>query len=484
MSVVNTPTNERYVADLGDRIGVLTAQINSLTVELAAVVGAFDQAGGWGGGGFRSISHWLGFRAGWSTTDASRLARVGARLDTIPTLAAAADRGEISITMLDAAARITTPDNETAVADVVRLCTPAQATRVLGSYRQAHDVAQPGDCMNPGPDEPTPDHPTPLSDNDLWWREWVDHRGRGRIDAAIDPDTLERLRLARAAHETNRNLEAADGDHNQSPAPTGSERPPRNASPSEALRRVAEAALTNAEAAGARDTAGERYVVQITADLATIAAVLGIELHSNMPIGLGNRAFVTGRDGRTRHLSDAELSEALCDATLQLLIHNNGVPLWLGNETRHATRHQRRALRTRASNTCEYPGCTTTRYLEPHHVRFHSTGGPTSLDNLVLLCWNHHHQLHQHRYEIRNLGHQTFGFYSQHSQCLGSNTTHGPQPDQPPLHHRARPSKRQGRPPDRHLRLVDPDIPKPTGRGEPLTAFALDVLVTKLLHAS
>ncbi|HBX79179.1 MAG TPA: hypothetical protein DEG43_16170, partial [Acidimicrobiaceae bacterium] len=59
---------EQQVATLGHRIGLLTAHINALSVELATAVGEFDAIGGWEG--FRSMAQWLGVRAGWRQADA------------------------------------------------------------------------------------------------------------------------------------------------------------------------------------------------------------------------------------------------------------------------------------------------------------------------------------------------------------------------------------------------------------------------------
>jgi hypothetical protein len=48
-----------------------------------------------------------------------------------------------------------------------------------------------------------------------------------------------------------------------------------------------------------------------------------------------------------------------------------------------------------------FPGCHRTRYVEAHHVHHWVDGGETNVDNLVLLCWQHHHLLHEGGYRIR-----------------------------------------------------------------------------------
>src|SRR5690606_33539792 len=49
---------------------------------------------------------------------------------------------------------------------------------------------------------------------------------------------------------------------------------------------------------------------------------------------------------------------------------------------------------------CQFPGCVHTRYLNAHHVWWWAFGGPTDIDNLVLLCSHHHTVIHDHGYRI------------------------------------------------------------------------------------
>lgn len=446
-------SNRPFEQSLRARVGVLTARINALQVELAAVVSTLDDEGGCSGVGYRSATHWLSVNAGLARGDAARLVRVGSRLDQIPTLAEAASRGEVGITMLDAAARISTPENEAAVAEIVLNCSPSQSQRVLSTYRRA---AQPyGDAetateTGSGLDDPDPG---PVRPDQLWWRDWIDDLGRGRIDAAIDPIVLEQLRLAMRAFETP-------------PSESSEGAPQRVTAPHELVGRLADAALAHAAQHLPGSTDRDRSLIQVTADLATFANVIGATFDSRLPFGLGRQAFITSVTGRVTRLSDSQLAELLCTSRIQLLIHQNGVPLWLGNETRHATRQQRRALRARAHNTCEFPGCCATRYLEPHHVIYHSRNGETTLENLVLLCWAHHHETHNNRWVIETEGDQHFIFRDQRGEILGRR--------KPPDEWKQ----------DRHLTPVHPDTPKPQWGGEPLTNYALDILVTKLLNAA
>ena len=70
----------------------------------------------------------------------------------------------------------------------------------------------------------------------------------------------------------------------------------------------------------------------------------------------------------------------------------DGQPIGAGRTTRTVNRRLRRALEHRHP-TCAVPGCGATRGLHAHHLRHWEDGGPTELDNLVLV-WPYHHRAH------------------------------------------------------------------------------------------
>src|SRR6266705_3702173 len=66
----------------------------------------------------------------------------------------------------------------------------------------------------------------------------------------------------------------------------------------------------------------------------------------------------------------------------------------LGRTTRVIPTRLRRALAAR-DHGCTAPGCDRpAAYTDAHHLRHWLDGGPTSLDNLVLLCRTHHRATH------------------------------------------------------------------------------------------
>jgi hypothetical protein len=70
--------------------------------------------------------------------------------------------------------------------------------------------------------------------------------------------------------------------------------------------------------------------------------------------------------------------------------------LWTTHKIRTANRAMRRALRARDRH-CAYPGCTNLGYLDAHLLTPYRDQPETRLDGLVLLCWIHHHIVHDRR---------------------------------------------------------------------------------------
>lgn len=91
----------------------------------------------------------------------------------------------------------------------------------------------------------------------------------------------------------------------------------------------------------------------------------------------------------------------LCDATFHTVVLDSlGLPRDLGRGHRHPTPEQRRALLAR-DGCCVFPGCDAhVGWLDAHHLRHWDDGGPTDLDNLVMLCRRHHRVAHRRGWSL------------------------------------------------------------------------------------
>jgi hypothetical protein len=93
-------------------------------------------------------------------------------------------------------------------------------------------------------------------------------------------------------------------------------------------------------------------------------------------------------------LSDDDRRYLTCDATCEVWFERAGQVIGSGRATRTVNRRLRRALEHR-DHCCVVPGCGATRGLHAHHIRHWEDGGPTELDNLVLICPYHHRAHHR-----------------------------------------------------------------------------------------
>ncbi len=92
------------------------------------------------------------------------------------------------------------------------------------------------------------------------------------------------------------------------------------------------------------------------------------------------------------------LAARLCEDAVGLLITDDaGSPLAYGRSRRLFSPQQRRVLTVRDGG-CRAPGCNAPPgWCHAHHVIPWERGGPSDVDNAVLLCSFHHHEVHRGR---------------------------------------------------------------------------------------
>ena len=96
---------------LGDEIAELSAHLDAATARLLDLVREFDAREGWNTG-FRSCAAWLSWRVGLDLGAARERIRVARALGTLPLLAQALARGELSYAKVRALTRVATPETE------------------------------------------------------------------------------------------------------------------------------------------------------------------------------------------------------------------------------------------------------------------------------------------------------------------------------------------------------------------------------------
>jgi hypothetical protein len=96
------------------------------------------------------------------------------------------------------------------------------------------------------------------------------------------------------------------------------------------------------------------------------------------------------------------LSAILCDATTEITVNTqDGVPMKYGRKSRTIPPALRRAVLARNHGHCQIAECNSRYRIEVHHATPWSEGGTTDPDNLVAVCWFHHHiAIHQNGFTI------------------------------------------------------------------------------------
>jgi hypothetical protein len=105
--------------------------------------------------------------------------------------------------------------------------------------------------------------------------------------------------------------------------------------------------------------------------------------------------------GDTGTMTAAEARVHACDSMLiPAVLGEKSEPLNLGRLRRLVSAGLRRALFLR-DRGCAFPGChRPPRHTQGHHIHHWADGGPTDLNNLVLMC-AHHRLLHRSGWEVR-----------------------------------------------------------------------------------
>ena len=99
-------------------------------------------------------------------------------------------------------------------------------------------------------------------------------------------------------------------------------------------------------------------------------------------------------------IARSELERLGCDPEMYgILFDERGLPLYHGRKTRRVSPQQWRVLLAR-DRGCVICGAHP-NWCQAHHVEYWSLGGPTDIDNLVLLCHAHHRWIHDNKITLR-----------------------------------------------------------------------------------
>src|SRR5881394_4142742 len=126
---------------LGDEIAELSAHLDAATARLLELIREFDAREGWNTG-FSSCAAWLAWRVGFAPGAAREHVRVARALGTLPLLAHALARGELSYAKVRALTRVATPETEERLLAVGRAGTADHVERIVRGWRRVDRQAE------------------------------------------------------------------------------------------------------------------------------------------------------------------------------------------------------------------------------------------------------------------------------------------------------------------------------------------------------
>ncbi|MDF2966263.1 MAG: endonuclease [Nocardioidaceae bacterium] len=381
-------------AELESQLCTWAGRLAAATAEFLRLLAEFDRREAWAGPGIRSCAHWLSWRCGMGLQAARDHVRVARRLQPLPITTDAFAAGRLSYTKVRAICRVATPATENDLVDVALCSTAAQVERVTRTLPTITPETVPAAA---GPSR-EPAQPR------LHWQT-DSETGRTRLFGWLEAeDAALVLSVLRAAADERARVE-----------PVGAS----GTSPTDSSRTAVAGSFAAAVVVDAFTAAAQGLEHIATAAAADGAAVhpppVQVEVHVDADLLTRMRSEADRGTSRC-HVQDgaavplAVVERLACDGAVRLTTHgSDGRTLDVGRRRRRPSSRQAQAL-VRRDGGCTVPGCERTRFLHAHHVVFWSRGGPTALDNLVMLCGDHHRALHDGVFAIDALGRQRFRF--------------------------------------------------------------------------
>ncbi len=334
---------------LFDELAELAGQRNAIDGRIVEIVAELDRDELVGMTGARSVAALVAWKLGSSSANAKTIAAVAHRFEEFPLCTTGMREGRLSLDQVGVIAQHGGEGSDAHYEELARVATVNQLHTAL----KLEPRPEPGPGPEPDPEpEVRPSVSRSSDEQGSCYRIKLGHVDAAKFDAAMQSH-LDAL-IAEWKHDHEDDELAADL------------RPPLPGT-GEAFMQLVECGW---DAEATRRPHGHHTAVVMHLDVKERIAALH----------LGSL------------LSDSERRYLGCDATCEVWFERDGQVIGSSRATRLISRRLRRALEHR-DRSCAVPGCGATRGLHAHHIRHWEDGGPTELDNLVLLC-PYHHRLH------------------------------------------------------------------------------------------
>ena len=342
-----------YPGRAGDRMAESATIINAELARFCELLVEADVNQEWLSDGAPNVAQWLTARFGIEGSFGRRLTRLARRLVDLPEISKRFATGELSLDAVELLTEVATPDTEFDLLEEA-------ADGDLGDIGRVVSRIEP----------PTIEESARERSAEWVSTQWDLRRTRMAINgqlAGMDAQLVED-RLVAAAQQIPKNPETGAYD--------------------DWTKRMADGLVEVC----ATDTDGKAPVPVLTIHAELEALTTGDEGVAE----LGSGPVIANE---TAHMLS-------CDAEVEAALENEGRIMGVGRKTRQIPGWLRRQVEHR-DHHCRFPGCSRTAFGQIHHIQPWSHGGPTDLDNLILLCWWHHIFIHEKGWHItRDLDHR------------------------------------------------------------------------------
>ncbi len=334
--------------DQGSRLTSLRRLIDGLELDFARCAAEFAASRQWDEEGFNTPEDWLRFNCHMNSHAAWNALAVGEQESKLPQSIAAMQAGEIGYahlaTLGRTAEQLPKVFDETQLLPLAKQHSPGKFFHKVLHYRHSLDAA----AYNREQEDLAEERSLRMStaqDGCLLLSGVLDPVGGAAVRNALEP------------------LAKPSGEHDD-----------RNRE-----QRYADALVELA-------SAGKPANLQVTATIETLKGLAGAaaaEMEFSLPI------------------SSTSVQRMACDCSVtRVLLSQESVTIDVGRSKRVVAGALGRALKTRDGH-CRWPGCERSASMcDGHHLVHWIEGGPTDLDNLVLLCRRHHRMVHEGGWQL------------------------------------------------------------------------------------
>jgi hypothetical protein len=357
---------------LETEITTLAGQISAATCLLVEAIAAYDRREGWATWECRSMTHWLTWRAAMSAPTAREHIRVGHALYELPLIREQFASGQLSYSQVRALTRIAVPVTESQLVELARSMTASQLDRLASRYRGVRAATT---------------------------ETAKERHSRRQMVSYLDDDGMRVIIVRQPPEEAAVVLRAVDAAaerawQTRKAAVAAAEEGIDPDVDESVLARRADALVSLAETAASADPSFVTAASDTSVDRALLVLHVSPEtLANDDPDGachVDHGPAVAPETAR----------RIGCDAATVTATQQPDGTIEVGRRSRRISPSLRRALNLR-DQTCIFPGCDSATRTEAHHVRHWTAGGPTTLENLAVLCGFHHHRLHEGGYSMR-----------------------------------------------------------------------------------